>query len=74
MEKPISTQPFKNSFLEDSSKEALDTEFLNEHVLKFIEELTRGESPQEAARHSADFKNTSQNYRLEKIRHESYWK
>jgi hypothetical protein len=46
---------------------------LNMRVKKFIEELTKGSSPQDAARHSLDYRNSVRNYWLEKFRHENKW-
>jgi hypothetical protein len=74
MENDILSEPFKENIPEPTSDADLNTEYLNEHVRKFIEELTRGATPQEAARHSECFKNTKFNYSLEKARHQNHWK
>ena len=73
MEKDIVNEPSKETPHLPTSDADLNTEYLNENVRKFIEELTRGSTPQEAARHSESFKNTKFNYSLEKARHQNHW-
>lgn len=74
MERAPTGEPFDEALDKRDTKRSIDAEYLNEHVRKFIEELTRGSTPQEAARHSESFRNTKFNYRLEKARHQNPWK